>query len=352
MRTFRVVPLFAFVALAACDSPLAISPGVAESASSPALEIGPPAGWTATTLALPAGIWTSSGAKGINDAGVIVGYVTVSGTKYRPVKWVNGVPSFMVVTTSSHWAIPNAINGNGDAVGRIQWISGNLSTPVKPARWLNPGTIATLSTLGYDGWAMDINTARTAVGTSRATSGGQQRAVKWNAAGTITSLHPPGATWSRASGINDLGEIVGVASFPDGVHGWKWKPDNSTLDLGLLLNETVREISNNGIAIGTAVNGGVAQAVQWIPNGIQLTLPPGAGTIGVTLSDGHRSVGTFGSTVWTSRSGSAIALPLPTGAGWAFPEALNRCGTTVGLAAGGTLPLQVPVRWTPAACDP
>jgi uncharacterized membrane protein len=354
MRPFRTLLLVLTALSAACQNTTDHALLPVEPAAAPALGGGgSPSPWTVTTLALPAGVWISSAATGINDSGRVVGYVTVSGAKYRPVRWINGVPSFMVVTTSDHWAIPNAINNNGDVVGQIQWISGNLSQPVKPARWLNPGTIQTLSTLGWDGWAMDINSARTAVGTSRATSGGQQRAVKWNAAGTITSLHPVGATWSRAFGINEQGEIVGVANFPDGTHGWKWLTNNASIDLGLVFNAVVPEINSTSEAVGTALFNGLMQAVVWTPNGTKLTLSAGTGSFATSISDARRSIGVNGSAAWTSRfEVPVVTLPAPSGAGSSYVRDVNRCGRIVGHAAGGSLSIQVPALWTPAVCDP
>lgn len=315
---------------------------------------GTPSVWTATKLTLPAGHWSGSGAKGVNDSGVVVGYTQAATAKYRPVRWVNGVPSFLVTPTQDHWALANAINNGGDVVGQVQWISGNLSTPVKPVRWLMPGGImTTLATLGWDGWAMDINASRLAVGTSRATSGGQQHAVKWSASGAITDLHPLGATWSRGFGVNDWGEIVGVASFGGVVHGWKWKTDNSQLDLGVVYNEVVREINNTSEAVGTASYNGIGQAVMWTPNGTAIALNAGVGSIGSSTSDGRRIVGVTGATAWTTRFDPApVNLPAPTGAGYSLPVDVNRCGMIVGHAAGGSLAYQVPVRWTKAVCDP
>ncbi|MCU0635931.1 MAG: hypothetical protein MUE41_13735 [Gemmatimonadaceae bacterium] len=325
-----------------------------EPSATPALCCGGnPSPWSVTTLTLPTGTWTASAATGINDSGVVVGFVTVSGAQRRPVRWTNGVPAFLVVTTPQHWALANAINNGGDIVGQMQWISGNASQPVKPVRWLNPGTVQTLATLGWDGWAIDINSSRVAVGTSRATSGGQQRAVKWSANGTITNLHPAGATWSRAQGINEQGEIVGVVDFGGSVHGWKWKPDNSSIDLGIVLNATVPEINSTSEAIGTAVFLGVSQAVVWTPNGTPTGAQAGLGSIGTSISDGRRSIGVSGSTAWTWRfEASATTLPSPTGAGFSHVRDVNRCGTIVGHAGGGTLAMQVPVRWSKSVCDP
>ena len=135
---------------------------------------GSPPVWTATKLTLPTGTWTGAGAKGVNDSGVVVGYVQIATFKYRPVRWTNGAPNFLVVTTQNHWALPQAINNNGDIVGQMQWISGNLSQPTQPVRWMMPGGLMqTLPNLGYDGWAMDVNNSGVAVGISRATSTGQ-----------------------------------------------------------------------------------------------------------------------------------------------------------------------------------
>ena len=314
---------------------------------------GPPPVWTATKLTLPTGTWTGAGAKGVNDTGVVVGYVQVANYKYRPVRWTNGVPNFLVVTTQNHWALPQAINNNGDIVGQVQWISGNLSTPVQPVRWVMPGGLMqTLPNLGYDGWAMDVNNSGVAVGISRATSAGQQHAVKWSSSGTITDLHPLGATKSLAQGINDFGEIVGIAKFGTAVHGWKWKTDNSQLDLGLVWNESVAEIDGNSEAVATVQYQGISQAVMFTPNGTIIGLGAGSGSIATSIGESRRIVGVNGAIPWTTRFDTPVNMPLPSGAGYAFPEDLNRCGMVVGSAAGGTLTSQVAVKWTKSGCDP
>ena len=314
---------------------------------------GPSSPWTATKLTLPTGTWDESGARGVNDSGVVVGYVRVAPLKYRPVRWnAAGAPSFLVVTTQNHWALATAVNNSGDVVGQMQWISGNLSQPIQPVRWSN-GFMQTLPNLGWDGWALDINASRVAVGFSRATYGGPQHAVKWSSSGAITDLHPVGATWSGAQGINDFGDIVGVAMFNGVVHGWKWQPDNSTIDLGPVLNATVGEIANSREAIGTATFQGVTQAVMWTPNGTPTTINAGSGSIGVTIGDSRRAVGFTNARAWTTRfDPSPTVLPLPSGAATTFGRDVNRCGMIVGHAAGGTLTMQTAAKWTKSTCDP
>ena len=309
--------------------------------------------WSGTLLALPSGSWTAAGARGINDSSVVVGYVQAEPSKYRPVRWTNGVPSFLVVTTQDHWALPNAINSGGDIVGQVQWISGNLSQPIQPVRWLNPGFLMqTLATLGWDGWALDINSSRVAVGTSRATSGGAQHAVKWSASGTITDLNPAGAQSSRGYGINEQGEVVGTATFNGSTHGWKWYPNNTQLDLGLVVNGIVPEINSTSEAVGTAVYNGVSQAVMWTPNGTVLSLGAGSGSVGTTTSDARRYVGVTGSVPWTKRSETTpVNLPLPSGASSGHPFDVNRCGAIVGYASGGSLTMQMPAKWSKTTCD-
>jgi hypothetical protein len=64
-------------------------------------------------------------------------------------------------------------------------------------------------------------------------------------------------------------------------------------------------------------------------------------------------MGVTGSIAWTTRFDPApVNLPFPTGAGYALPLDVNRCGMIVGYAAGGSLALQMPVKWTKASCDP
>jgi hypothetical protein len=159
---------------------------------------------------------------------------------------------------------------------------------------------------------------------------------------------------SRAQGINDDGEIVGVAKFGSTVYGWKWKTDNSQLNLGLVWNETVPEIDGMSEAVATAQYGGVSQAVMYTPNGTVIPLNAGTGSRSTSIGESRRVVGVYnGGLPWTSRfDPSPVSLPLPVGASYAYPLDVNRCGMIVGHGAGGTLTMQVAVKWTKSGCDP
>jgi hypothetical protein len=346
------------VLLAVLSLGVAACHDAASTAPEPPADIAPPVfccGWgpsaySAATLALPAGAWTASRATAINDSNRVVGYVTISGAMHRPVRWVGGLPTLMVVSSSNHYAIPWAVNNGGDAVGQQQWISGNQSTQLQPVRWLNPGTIGVLSTLGFDGVARDINTARITVGYSRATSSGKDRAVKWSAGGTITSIHPAFAEESRAESINDAGEILGTVRIAGVRHAWKWLPNNATIDLGVA--GAARSINAIGEAVGTATVNGMSQAVQWGPNGVSFALGAGSFSGANAISDGRRVVGATGPSPWTRLTAAVLSLPFPGSATYAAPAGINRCGRIVGHAGGGSYTSEVPVQWTAPGCDP
>jgi probable HAF family extracellular repeat protein len=57
------------------------------------------------------------------------------------------------------------------------------------------------------------------------TSAGLQHAFRWTAFGGMRDLGTLGGTFSSASGINDLGQVAGGAqTADDSVHAFRWMP--------------------------------------------------------------------------------------------------------------------------------
>ena len=177
----------------------------------------------------------SSGALSINDSGQIVGY---SGD--NAVVWNNGS------TTPTNLGSGGArgINNSGQIVGNS---NGNAVV------WNNGSTTPTI--LG-SGAAEGINNLGQIVGTS------VNNAVIWNG-GTPTILGGLGGTWSIANAINDLGQAVGLSTYPNSyahVNATLWDGSN-VIDLNSLIDPSLgftlvvaSGINNAGQIVGYGIN--------------------------------------------------------------------------------------------------
>ena len=309
--------------------------------------------WSASELPLPPGSWVQSDAAASNDSNIVVGHLVDATGFQRPVRWVNGVPYLAVLPLSDHSTFILGVNNAGEMVG-----GGQLMTPPylgvrKPVRWAQ-GIVTFLPTLGFDGYARDINMSRVSVGESRSGAAIKRHAVKWSANGAITDLHPAGASTSVAYGINDAGDIVGRADFPNGAHAWKWKANGTQVDLGLTKNYAAEEINNLGEAVGTIPSQTGYVATLWTSAGTS-TLLPGvpAPSLGTGISNAHRVIGTTAATgvssPFTAKANSFTILPSLATWSSVQPQDVNRCGHIVGRAftpAGYRA-----VRWMRSECD-
>src|SRR5262249_16574281 len=81
---------------------------------------------------------------------------------------------------------------------------------------------------------------------------GDIHAVKWLPGGAIVDINPPGAGYSEARGVNDAGDIVGVAVIlPAREHAYLWRHDGVQIDLGTLGGlRSWADGVNNSLAIG------------------------------------------------------------------------------------------------------
>jgi len=138
------------------------------------------------SLVMPAGfVWSQGFA--VNDAGTVVGAggpyegpgdepVSPPHCAHRALRWTAGTVT-LLETPANAWSTAFAQNNLGTTVGVV-----TITQPRQP-----------------DGYCPDI----------------LRRAAKWDSAGHLTLLAPH-TTWdTMATGINDVGEIVGV-SFPPG----------------------------------------------------------------------------------------------------------------------------------------
>jgi uncharacterized membrane protein len=204
---------------------------------------------TATTLPkiTPTGV---AGAADINDGGVVVGYDSELdrefGWRTQATRWnPDGSRSNLPLVTGARNQQATGINTSGVAVGWAEVINFD----VQAVRWDEQGAHVLP---GNHGVAYDINDAGTSVGYVE--EPGLRPAV-WSASGVLTVLPlPNGDTFGFASGINNLGQVVGAAGVSDGPnfthHAVVWAADGTAT---VIPNSEMGEgakINDAGVVVG------------------------------------------------------------------------------------------------------
>jgi probable HAF family extracellular repeat protein len=162
-------------------------------------------------------------ANDINDQSQVVGVAFQGRAFYWQITtpWTSGsIVTELAQLPGSTGSEANGINESGVIAG---W--SNFQGSPRAVRW--PSHTAAPQQLGTLGgsWsrASDINDAGVIVGASL-TAAGKERAFRVAPSGYLENLSAPnGAIGSEAHGINDSGDIVGEANFPNGdVHAVVW----------------------------------------------------------------------------------------------------------------------------------
>jgi probable HAF family extracellular repeat protein len=142
-----------------------------------------------------------------------------------------------------------AINTNGQIAGSFRYYGYSYDAVM----WSNTGEYRALGIpSNWNSWAYDINEAGTVVG--EMTSGPSlNHAFMWNESFGLVDMGAFNSTFSRADGINDLGQIVGQYN-PNGYrHAFLWSSVSGLTDLGTLTgghHSQAIKINNNGLVIG------------------------------------------------------------------------------------------------------
>ena len=214
---------------------LLLLPGVAAcshdqpTAPTMAYAVAPTAVYTIEALDMP--VRGGQGeARGINDAGAIAGWITGQ-DDYRAIRWLTHDAAQDLGNLPGLPAdIANDINIDGTVVG---FAFGSSVSFARAFVWTQHGGMRALPDLGGNaGIAWAINSGGQVAGWA-ADSFGTVHAARWDSAGNITDLNPPGGT-SMALDINDAGDIAGW-TFPLGgtaEHAHLWRHDGTQLDLG------------------------------------------------------------------------------------------------------------------------
>ena len=194
----------------------------------------------------------SSGAAGINDAGIVVGSSELPGStpeafvsrayKRLPDNSVVDLGTLDGFTSSDAWRI----NAGGVVVGTASGPSGSHAV-----RWEADGQIVDLG----PGEAWDINDAGVVVGQSALLRG---FAFDPATGHQIAMPDLPGAIQSEARGINNLGQVVGFQSMNGPTAAVLWDLETGVVtDLGETLTEVFLpfDINDAGTMVGTVRTG-------------------------------------------------------------------------------------------------
>ncbi len=179
-----------------------------------------------------------SEAKDINDPGEIVGDTAAQNGQDLPISWNHGVISQLETPAEDEFGSPAAINNAGQIVGTLRkdWVP-------RAVLW-EDGTVIELSNLegSLSSRATGINERGQIVGISI----DQGRAVLWEHGGAIIDLGFSGAP----SAINNSGQIVGSYPYPNDENGYTHP---FLLDHGTLVRiELPGEISGKAVAINNS----------------------------------------------------------------------------------------------------
>jgi probable HAF family extracellular repeat protein len=172
---------------------------------------------------LPGG--SDSYATSITNDGRVIGYASVAGEAYHAFLFANGTMTDLGTPAGDNWSFAYAINAQGQ-------IAGYSSAPARGNRAFSyaNGTMTALAALPGDdqSHAYGINDQGQVVGSS-SVSEGQARAVVYENGTTtdLNDLRPAGfdVLLATANGINNLGQIVGVALVNWQEHAFVLQPD-------------------------------------------------------------------------------------------------------------------------------
>ncbi|MCP9440510.1 MAG: hypothetical protein NHB36_11550, partial [Nitrospira sp.] len=154
----------------------------------------------------------------------------------------------------------------GGTVAVALWVAGSLGAG--PAQAVSLYTITDLGTLPGVSWsrATGINNHGQVVGVAENASG-DERAFLWTSGSGMVDLGTLGGDWSLASGINNHGQVVGVAENASGNRrAFLWTSESGMVDLGTLGGDwsLASGINDHGQVVGEAENArGRGRAFLW-----------------------------------------------------------------------------------------
>jgi probable HAF family extracellular repeat protein len=209
-------------------------------------------------------------------------------------------------------SVANGINDNGEVVGNT------LTIPQRPFLWTSPGGMQFLG-VGDDATiANDINAHGRVVGNT--TVANQIRGFHWTRAdgmqdlGDLLGGRAVTGIIADAVGINDGGQVVGTAQTAFGPRAFLWTNAEGMQDLGLPRGPLANASESNGLLEASFANG--------------------INNAGYVVGHSMAAIGGLSAFLWTSGNGMRNLNDMVdvSGAGWTLIEAtaINNSGQIVG----------------------
>jgi probable HAF family extracellular repeat protein len=267
-------------------------------------------------------LWGMTQAASVSEHGVVVGLSVNSQNQQRAVRIdANGVTDLGALPNAQA-AVALGINSDGWIVGSTMVPSGSTSA-YRATLWRD-GNIIDIGTLGgTQAEARGISEAGHIVGWATTATAGQH-AFRWTQSGGMIDLGTLGGTgaYSFAFDANTQGTVVGASTSPDGYRGFMWTPGTGMQALPVLpgfLESWASALNNQNQVVGYST-------------------APGA--------DDCETI--FEPTLW--ENGTAIALNQHIAGSITLHSVvdINERGEIIGISAGGSAVLLVPV----AGCSP
>ena len=294
-------------------------------------------------------------AKGINDAGQVVGASILGATT-----WIAATPTYLppFAVPPEPYRTPRAfawaINNSGIIVGNTD---PNGSLAISHATMWNGTNAVNLTPLGWaQSSASAINGAGLVAGASLQYTNSKWHATVWNGTSAIDLGAIAGGT-SRASDINDAGTAVGYASFDRGSgyyvnHATMWN-GTTAIDLGSysgingLSDSSALSINNAGQIVGSSlINGGTHATLWYGATATDLGTLGGYYSTATSINNTGQIVGysmpagneSWRATIWDGKTATDLNDYLDSdlkAGGWelTFADAINNSGQIIGSAS-------------------
>jgi probable HAF family extracellular repeat protein len=237
-----------------------------------------PARWkadrTLEVLRLPNGA-TEGMAEGINDDGVVVGWVVANEREALVRWWPNGridvLPSLVPTGAESVSSIGYDVDSRGRVAGTMIWVTGG-TVRSQAFIWDQGAPVLLGSLTGGNSFAYAINASGQVAGSADLRREETERAFVWSNGVIVDLWWLPDTIASRAHDLNNLGHVVGVSSTDSGFERATLWLDGETYNLNDLIDPTsgwqlqsATSIDDAGVIVGYGDFDGSLHAYMLIP---------------------------------------------------------------------------------------